>query len=373
MKYEEEKISIVIPLYNGEKYIEQTLQYIFNSTYQNLEIIIVNDGSQDKSQILCERMQKKDSRIVILNKENEGVVSARNYGAESATGNYLCFCDQDDIVEPKMYEKMITRIRQDKSDICMCSTERYVNGKKTVFEVWDEGYYRGETILHDVLYPILFNGYKVPVKMKNSTGYFHIWNCLFSMTFWKKYHFTFRAYVNFEDDFLMRVDTICHAESISTVAYPGYCWRVNFYSETFAHHFVKNIGEKQQLVLEDLKQSLRRKTNDERVLQLFEQVTMCRLYVDAVHNVTSKEKKKNIKTIKEYFTRNIYQYHFDTSIVARKYLRKGRIRPKILLSLLASKRNLSIYVAEVILDYISLFTLHSPTLAKLERKMKKNR
>ena len=118
---ENKKISIVIPLYNGEKYIRQTLENILRSSYRNLEIIIINDGSTDQGLHICETIRKKDPRIMIYTKENGGIVSARNYGAAKATGDFLCFCDQDDFVEKDCYAKQIARIEHDQRDICMCS------------------------------------------------------------------------------------------------------------------------------------------------------------------------------------------------------------------------------------------------------------
>lgn len=94
---ENSKVSVIIPVYNGEKYIKETLNSVLQSIYQNLEVLIINDGSTDNSREICERYQQKDSRIVIYDQKNCGVVSARNNGVSKATGDYLCFCDQDDI------------------------------------------------------------------------------------------------------------------------------------------------------------------------------------------------------------------------------------------------------------------------------------
>ena len=130
---ENRKISIVIPLYNGESYIRQTINSILQSTYQDLELLIINDGSTDNSVQICEEIQRQDKRIILFQKKNEGVVSARNYGAKKASGAYLCFCDQDDIVDKECYEKLIKRIDNDQSDICMCSTCRSIHGKISAY------------------------------------------------------------------------------------------------------------------------------------------------------------------------------------------------------------------------------------------------
>ena len=101
-----ELISIIVPVYNGEKYIEKCINSIRHQTYRNLEIIIVNDGSTDNTLEICKKLQYDDYRIKIINQQNKGVSNARNTGLEAATGKYIGFVDSDDYIEPSMYETM---------------------------------------------------------------------------------------------------------------------------------------------------------------------------------------------------------------------------------------------------------------------------
>lgn len=101
------RISVIIPVYNAQDTIEKTIQSITSQSYQNLEIILVNDGSTDSSYEICRRIQSEDSRIKIINKENEGVASARNMGVAHATGQYIIHADSDDIVLPNAYLNLI--------------------------------------------------------------------------------------------------------------------------------------------------------------------------------------------------------------------------------------------------------------------------
>ena len=98
-----EKITVVVPIYNAEQYLERCLKSIVEQTYENLEIILVNDGSSDKSLEICERFKASDERITIISKENGGVSSARNRGIEVATGKYIIFIDADDYIEKDMF------------------------------------------------------------------------------------------------------------------------------------------------------------------------------------------------------------------------------------------------------------------------------
>lgn len=105
-------ISVIVPVYNIEKYLPRCIESIRKQTYNNLEIILVNDGSTDTSGTICDEFAKKDTRIRVIHKENGGSSSARNAGIENAKGEYLGFVDSDDYIESEMYEKMICAIEE---------------------------------------------------------------------------------------------------------------------------------------------------------------------------------------------------------------------------------------------------------------------
>lgn len=98
-------ISIIVPVYNAEKYLNRCILSLLNQTYYNLKIILVNDGSIDNSKKICENAAKKDSRVKVINSVNEGVSLARNKGLKRASGDYVSFVDSDDYVEPGYIEK----------------------------------------------------------------------------------------------------------------------------------------------------------------------------------------------------------------------------------------------------------------------------
>ena len=90
------RFSIIMPVYNVEKYVEKSIRSILNQTYKNFELIVVNDGTKDNSMEIIRKIQKEDSRVKVYSKKNGGVSSARNYGLKRATGVYVCFVDSDD-------------------------------------------------------------------------------------------------------------------------------------------------------------------------------------------------------------------------------------------------------------------------------------
>lgn len=112
-----DKVSIVIPVYNSENYFAKCINSVLAQNYKNLEIIIINDGSTDRSLKLCRYYAEQDSRIVLLDKENGGVSSARNAGMKQATGKYLMFLDSDDFLPPDAVEKLHQTITRDCSDL----------------------------------------------------------------------------------------------------------------------------------------------------------------------------------------------------------------------------------------------------------------
>lgn len=127
-------LSVVVPVYNVEKYIEKCVNSIINQTYSNLEIILVDDGSTDGSGKICDLFMKKDDRIKVIHKRNAGLSSARNEGIKVANGEYIAFVDSDDYLDLHMYSNMINVMQNTKSDISICNFKRvYENDKNVLF------------------------------------------------------------------------------------------------------------------------------------------------------------------------------------------------------------------------------------------------
>ena len=106
-------ISVIIPVYNVENYLEECLNSVQTQTYTNIEVILVNDGSTDKSKLICERYCKEDSRFHLLNQENQGLSAARNNGVAASTGEFIAFVDSDDIILPNYLETLLYYMRED--------------------------------------------------------------------------------------------------------------------------------------------------------------------------------------------------------------------------------------------------------------------
>ena len=119
--YGNELISIIVPVYNVEQYLEKCVNSITNQTYKNLEIILVDDGATDNSGKMCDELAKSDDRIKVYHKKNGGLSDARNYGVERATGEYIGFVDSDDYIDEEMYNKLYEAIKKENTDVAECN------------------------------------------------------------------------------------------------------------------------------------------------------------------------------------------------------------------------------------------------------------
>lgn len=174
-----DKLSVIVPIYNVERYLKKCIDSIINQTYKNLEIILVDDGSTDNSGNICDGYALKDRRIKVIHKENGGLSDARNKGIEISTGNYITFVDSDDWLELDMYETLVTsavknsvklaiggvkvydesseKFRKDYDNILI--TEKIISKEEFVDEIflgiwscWDKIYHK--SIFDKVRFPI---------------------------------------------------------------------------------------------------------------------------------------------------------------------------------------------------------------------------
>ena len=173
-------ISIIIPAYNVEKYIRQSLDSVLRQTYRNLEIIIVDDGSKDSTGEIADEYSKKDSRIKVIHQPNQGLPTARNVGMEIATGKYIMFLDSDDFYEDNSCEVLYNEIKKHDAD--------YVIGNyiHTTFDgtKWEKPLF--DTNKYDN-FKLSINDYKKSFFVMNSV----VWNKIFKKKFIEKNHLRF--------------------------------------------------------------------------------------------------------------------------------------------------------------------------------------
>ena len=137
------KVSVIVPVYNGEKFIEECIKNVLNQTLEEFELIIINDGSTDNTLDICKRNSEIDKKIRIINQENEGVSSARNKGIEQSNGEYICFVDCDDKIEENYLEELYNTCEDNNVKISCCTIESIDNkGNIISSRFMEDGYYK---------------------------------------------------------------------------------------------------------------------------------------------------------------------------------------------------------------------------------------
>ncbi|WP_416145204.1 glycosyltransferase family 2 protein [Planococcus koreensis] len=122
-----ETISVIVPVYNVQEYLPKCLDSVIGQTYENLEILLVNDGSTDESAEICDRYARMDGRIHVIHQENQGLAAARNAGLEAAAGMYIGFVDSDDWIDLDMYEFLYRLMHEYRADLAMCRLTEITN------------------------------------------------------------------------------------------------------------------------------------------------------------------------------------------------------------------------------------------------------
>lgn len=122
-------VSVIVPVYNVQNYLKECVESIRNQTYTNLEILLIDDGSTDKSGAMCDAYSREDERIQVIHKKNGGLSDARNAGLDVCKGEYIGFVDSDDVIAADMYEKLLQASVLNNADISACHSARLINGK----------------------------------------------------------------------------------------------------------------------------------------------------------------------------------------------------------------------------------------------------
>lgn len=202
------KISVVIPVYNVENYLHRCVDSVLNQTFQDLEIILVNDGSQDKSSEICDEYANKDKRIKVIHKKNARVSAARNDGIKMAKGKYISFIDSDDWIEPEMYQEMINKAKKLNLDFIMCDYKKKSNeyeDKRT--QPIRGGYYSKDDIKNELFQClIMFENIEFPPTISN-------WVCLFNLEFLRKNYLYYDEDIHYCEDSILGSKIMFHANN----------------------------------------------------------------------------------------------------------------------------------------------------------------
>ena len=159
------QVSVIVPVYNAEKYLSECVDSILNQTIADLECILVNDGSTDGSPAICDAYARQDTRVKVIHKANGRAASARNVGLEIAQGEYIAFVDSDDWISPDMYERMLTT----GADVCLCDYVRFQGEQEYPFTQPNirKGFYNKSQICKEIYPHLVMDGVEYPITISN--------------------------------------------------------------------------------------------------------------------------------------------------------------------------------------------------------------
>ena len=195
------KVSIIVPVYQAENYINRCLDSIRAQTFKDFEVILIDDGSQDNSGYICDCYAKKDSRFHVIHKKNEGVSIARQTGLDAAQGEYVIHADPDDWVEPDWIEKLYGKIEEEKADMVICDFERIYADRK----------------VHYVQKPTSFEQMDLLKDLLNEKLWGPCWNKLIRRDCFTKYDVRFNPKMNLWEDLYVTCSLIVHGIKVAYV------------------------------------------------------------------------------------------------------------------------------------------------------------
>ena len=218
-------ISVIVPVYNTEKFLEECVSSICAQTFKDLEIILVDDGSTDKSPAICDQLAEKDSRIRVIHKQNGGVSSARNMGLDMAVGEYIAFADSDDLLTPELFSTLYSCLKEEKVDrVCGGFAHFYEDGHRVYRKSRiKDGRYATDEILSKMIDDGSMSGFL----------FSGVYNSLFINEIIKRNHLRFNQEIKYNEDGLFSFEYALHSDAMYSLrSQPLYLYRQHSDSST---------------------------------------------------------------------------------------------------------------------------------------------
>lgn len=234
------KISIIVPVYKVEEYLDKCIRSLVKQTYKNLEIILVDDGSPDNCPKMCDKWAKKDSRIKVIHKENGGISSVRNTALDIATGDYIGFVDGDDVVSTKMFEILVGDLESTDADMSVCGWSSFLLGSVPDFT-------------YEEKVKVIDGGNVAVNKLLSGKISYSLWNKLYKKDLFEDVRFPLGR--NYEDFFIVhKVMIKTHKIAINSSKLYGYLRNRNgSIINTYSLKNIEDYMEANNFRYEDLK------------------------------------------------------------------------------------------------------------------------
>lgn len=238
-------LSIIVPVYNGANFVSKLLKSIYEQNHRtkySFEVILVNDGSKDDSEIVCKKMCELYSNVRYVKKENGGIVSARNEGLKNATGTYITFADQDDIVIDG-YDAYIQHCLDQNLDILVTSPYYDKNGLRTLQKNVNKRILDRQMLL-SVAAKLISNKYLSNNDSPSIPP--SVWNVIYKKKMIDEHCLKFKSFIDYEDDWLFNIETIICASKMEILNNGYYCWNIRTGSESHSAKYIENLVDRRK-------------------------------------------------------------------------------------------------------------------------------
>lgn len=220
-------VSIIVPVYNVEKYVDHCIETIVNQTYSNIQVILVDDGSMDRSGEKCDEWAKKDDRIEVIHKRNDGLGHARNSGLEIAKGHFVMFVDSDDYISKNMTERLVNEALRTESDTVYCSLNRCFDNNRIIpiEQQHTNASFQDTKIIENVLLEMIGTS---PERLEDRYLYMSVWHALYSMEIIKDYRIAFPSERELiSEDIIYHIDYLRRSQKVTFIPDCLYYYREN--------------------------------------------------------------------------------------------------------------------------------------------------
>lgn len=280
------KLSVIVPVYNTGKYLLPLIESILGQTYRNIEVILVDDGSSDGSGVICDEFAKKDERVKTIHTRNSGQSSARNIGLEIATGDLIAFADHDDLLHPQMYEIMVHTMFENNMPVCICD---YASLQHEQFDEITFNNKEAETIL--ISCEEWLNGFFEP------TWRTPIWNKLYRKEVVENIRF---GNLHLGEDNLFSYQVFKESRKAVFVHKTLYFQRMH--GDNFEYTGTKYLTDlllAKEMILNDVKNEFPYKYDSFHILFLYECIRIFNVYVSTDIKLYNNQKEQVIKMIQK--------------------------------------------------------------------------
>lgn len=312
------KVSIIVPVYNAEDYLENCINSMLHQTYSDIEIVLINDGSTDSSSKIIDRYAKKDKRLKSIHIKNSGVSTARNIGLQNATGNWIVFVDSDDWIEPNMISFSVNKALETKADIVMWTYfKNYANEELalSLLPGGDQEITANKDLFHLKAIYQMYGEDKVRESVSSGT----VWCKLYKKSLIEDNNLEFKVGLTRAQDTVFSLNAFEQANKIVYYDKSLYHYRITTTSTTSGTRFIENTKAPFDMLLDEFLSFVRMKNGDERYSEAFNGRTIQVIMWHLKHNYFHSQFRGSIFRKKREVRRLIEKEPYKTALEEANY------------------------------------------------------